>query len=1134
MAKLELKTKNQILSSMIAKLLAETGVSDINPGSIILTLLELAATEDFNQYYQMLNIIRNYNLDTTTGSDLDDRAFEYGLTRLSAVAATGKIRVQRPASFEKVSTLVYTGLPAPVSGDTTLRVNDASNVLFSTSGTLIIGRGTANEEEITYSTAPVDNTNYWEFTVSPFSNDHNLDDTVILKQGTDQLIPAGTNVRVLGTSNSPEISFTITQDVTLLSGEAEVDNVDISSNTIGSIGNIPTESITGEDAFASPPFTGARATNDSKFTTGRDLETDEELRDRIKSHIQSLSKGTATALQTAIVGATDEESAKRVVSANIIEPTLLTDPVKIYIDDGTGFEPSFSQQGFETILTQSTGGEERLQLDIFPVVKAQVESFSAEPFDMSSGSLTLIYTVGLESETITFIPQDFEFPNAVTAEEVIAVINDNTTLLEARTSEVGKKIVLSAISDENEDIQITGGTSNSIFLFPTDKKSTLFLYIDDILLSKDGNTAFIDSITESFDFTTLGADPWPLTMIIDGRSSNPITVNFLTSDFVNATSATAEEVIAVINEQAPGVIASLINNSTIVRIQSNTKNSSSSKVQITGGTANTVLQFSTSEVSGTDKDYTFNPWLGQIELTNPLDSNQLVTSGSQYTRAKVRAGSSEFYSISSGQVIVLTIDGGSSQTITFTSTGIYSAEQAAALINNQLIGGIAYSRESGSTNYLEISTNSYEESIGSIQIDTGLTTASSLNLPGGLKENQRPHRAYRTSSIAGPWDFVQNDNLIVVLDNSPATKTFNVIMDYDGTITSGSSTTVFTNSSFNTVFTEDDILNDFYIFFKTGNNTTTGAVIDINDEGGNIFRYSFDNLPANLANFAIGDNVEFIGFANEENNGNFLITNVNTAGNGYIEVTNANGIDNSSASGNATLGQRRQIMAYNGTSGQITVGSAFTNTPSASEEFSILPSTLANLVNYMKNTKITTLPRFAYIEEAENDSKLQISSKLNGSDGYVQVTGGTANLKLGFSTTQFQGLQGYNYYIGLIKLVHRILYGDDQNTVSFPGILAAGVTAQILAPTVKEVEINVNLTLSEGSSLSNVDQEVRSAITGYINNLGVGEDVIVAEFCDRIIGITNVNDVQVILPASNITIDDNEIARTRTSLITIG
>src|SRR5690606_30442065 len=106
--------------------------------------------------------------------------------------ATGKVDILRPAGFVKVSTTFYAGSPSPISGDTSIDVNDASNALIGSSGTLILGRGTSNEEEITYSVAPTNNINYFTFTLdAPLTNSHAVEETIILKQGNDEVIIAG-------------------------------------------------------------------------------------------------------------------------------------------------------------------------------------------------------------------------------------------------------------------------------------------------------------------------------------------------------------------------------------------------------------------------------------------------------------------------------------------------------------------------------------------------------------------------------------------------------------------------------------------------------------------------------------------------------------------------------------------------------------------------------------------------------------------------------------------------------------------------------------------------------------------------------------------------------------------------------
>lgn len=1136
MAKLVLKSNPQILASQISKFLSETGINDINAGSFLLTLLEASAREDFQQYVQMLKIIRIFNLDTTTGDDLDNKAFEFGLERLKALKASGNITILREASFVKVATSFYSGLPSPISGNMQIFVNDASNILYGTAGTLILGRGTSNEEEIAYTTAPVDNTNYWTFNLStPLAKDHGLDESVILKQGVDQTINAGTIIVVPASGSSPAITFATVQDQTLLAGEAELDNVAVLCSQEGSIGNIPIGAITGEDAFVSPPFAGARAENDAKFTTGRDRENDDDLRDRIKNTIQSLSRGVKTAILNAIIGLVDPDSAKRVVSANVVLPITTDEHVKVYIDDGTGFEPSFNSEGFETLLDSATGGELRLQLDNAPLVKAQVETNNSSPYNMSAGSLTLTYQVGLSSETITFFPGDFSFATAATAEEVVRAINNKTTLIEARTANGGSDVVIQARADTNEDIQVTGGSANSVLAFGTDAKSTLFLYKNDKKLSKDGSTAFVDTVNQqTFNFNGLGASPWPLNIIVDGKSANAQQVNFIPGDFVDPSAALASEVAVAINERLAGATATLVSNDTKVRLTSNTTNSAKSKVEVTGGAANAILAFSTVQKLGTDKDYTLNRFLGTIELVTPAAANDNFTSGSIFTRAFLRTASPEFFNITSGQTLRISIDGGVIQVITFTSTGTFSAVQVAAFINAQLQGGSASVRQVGGQNFLEVTTGTYTEADGSIEIDSS-STATALNFPYDTTvTNQRPHKAFVVSGTTGPWAFTQGQTVVIVVDNDPSSKTFTVLMDFDGAVTAATSATVFNNLNFNTIFSVTDILKNFSLVFKSGGNSTTGSVASVANVSGNTWRYTFASLPANLADFAAGDEVSFSNMTSLANDGTFIVTAVNATGAGYIQVVNSSGAAEPSSSGSALIGQRRTITAYNSTTGQITVGSAFRVTPTIADQFAVLPNTVKNVVDYFNDTKITTLSTKATIESVEVSTKVQISSKSEGSDGYVQVTGGSANKQFQFETAAIRGLQGYNYYTGLVELVHNTIYGDDRDLASFPGIGAAGIDFEIISPTVEEISFNIDVTLGEGNTLSNLEDEIRSAITGYVNSLGVNDDVILAEVVAAIIGVSGVTDVDILSPTANIVIADSEIPRTRDSLIILG
>jgi len=90
------------------------------------------------------------------------------------------------------------------------------------------------------------------------------------------------------------------------------------------------------------------------------------------------------------------------------------------------------------------------------------------------------------------------------------------------------------------------------------------------------------------------SDGQTLIVEIDGGSAQTIT--FLTAEFANIAAATAEEVIAVINAKMTGGYADLDGGDP--RINSDVQGTDS-HVQVTGGTANAALGFSTTIVDGT-------------------------------------------------------------------------------------------------------------------------------------------------------------------------------------------------------------------------------------------------------------------------------------------------------------------------------------------------------------------------------------------------------------------------------------------------------------------------------------------------------------------------------------------------------
>jgi uncharacterized phage protein gp47/JayE len=1135
MSSLKLKSQRQIKAEILARLISQLGINDVNPGSVNDVLTDAIAQQDFALYYQIAQVSRLVNLDVLTGQDLDNKAFEYGLARKLSTKTKGSFNILRPVGFVKVSTTFYAGSSAPIAGQTVIDVNDASSILIGSSGTLILGRNSNNEEEVAYTSAPVNMVTFYRYTLTnPLINNHAVEETVILKQGNDQAVLAGTTVAVPATGVAIELDFSLDNDVVVLAGEAELDGVEITAKQPGADYNIGVGAIQGTSAFPNPPFAGARGFNPVKFTTGQSLETDDQLRDRIKNYIQGVTRAVKQAILNAIVGLVDPETAKRVVSASVVLPVDVVGDVKVYIDDGNGFEPSFNSVGFEAVLISANGGEQRLQVDQFPVVKAQVESNAPQPYDMSSGPLTLIYQVGNIQETITFQVADFASAAIATAYEITALINARSTLIEARTAEVGTNLLITAKADTNETLTVIGGSANAILNFPTDKKDTIDLYIDDVLKSKDGQTALLDNAnTSPYNLGSSGSYPHYLTIVVDGKSSNPQTVTIQSTDVVSPTAVTAEEICAVINAQVAGLTATPINSNTKIRLQSLTTLSSNSKLQVTGGDMNAALGFPTSQVSGADGDYKFNRELGIIQLATPLVAGQSVSLGSLFTRAKLRAASAELYAPGTGTTLVFVVDGGSSQTITFDGTfaGGKTAQQTADFINLSLKGGTAIVRTVSGINYLEVNTNTYSGS-GSIQV----TSASTANASFGFPLNQTtisgtPNKAFVVSSSTGPYDFAQQDTLVTVIDNDIVNDTFSIPLNYPSSVTSGSSVTQFI-APVTGVFSQVNALINHYVAFTSGLNTDSSGVIDqVSLLGSNLVRYHFSTVPTNFGNFLAKDLINIQNLIDSENNGFFVIQAI---GADYVDLINANGVATTAETGSSTLSQRRRISAYNNVSGAITVSSAFSSTPASSDPLIVIPSTVDNLVSWINNTKITSFSLKGTVEGVQGDTKLQLSSDSSGSDGYIQVTGGNGNNELNFPTILQRGIQAYSYWTGLLRLVHRTIYGDDTDLATYPGYGAAGIIFRVLAPTIRILTAEVKLTLKQGISISSVENDVKSAITGYVNTLGVGEEVVIERIRSAVIAIPGITDVVLVYPTANIAVSDNERADISDTGILIG
>jgi len=110
---------------------------------------------------------------------------------------------------------------------------------------------------------------------------------------SDIIIPAGTRVA----TSDESVIFKTTEAVVLKAGDTSVD-APIEAVEPGSAGNVATNTIT----KIIDPISGIESvTNPEPTSGGRDAETDEEFRYRIKTTIQSLGKATLDAIKAAVL-----------------------------------------------------------------------------------------------------------------------------------------------------------------------------------------------------------------------------------------------------------------------------------------------------------------------------------------------------------------------------------------------------------------------------------------------------------------------------------------------------------------------------------------------------------------------------------------------------------------------------------------------------------------------------------------------------------------------------------------------------------------------------------------------------------------------------------------------------------------
>lgn len=676
------RSYNEILGDMVDAFLSRYGLRSLKVGSPVLSILESVAQSQLRSSEDIFTLLEAQSLDNAEGVALDRIGADESTPRITQTPSTGSVTIT-DTSFTKISSKIFQGTAAPIAGSTVINVLDAS--AWGSTGSIYLGRGTSNYEGPIAYTSKVNNGTYWTINLStPTLRFHNLGESVVVAQGGDRSVSAGTIVQTSQGNTSNAIQFKTLFTSTIPDGETQITGVLVVATQPGLIGNIAASAI---NSFATNPFTGAFVSNPLPFTNGTSVEDDDTYRERIRQARQTRTKGTELAVQTNAVGVVATDENKRVLSASVVHRQGL--PVTLFIDDGTGYEMVADGAAIETLMDSALGGEQYFKVANRPIAKASVTSTITAPFTLAAG-YKLRFAVGGVATEHTF-SDDGTFNNIAnaTAYEVVASINANPLLnWQARTASSGTYVVVTAKADTNESIQcqtVTDGVdANPYFGFSTTRVDSVRLYKNDLLLNKDGKPAILQSNTLD-QWSTLSG-PQSMTIKVDGVQlafDGTQFSKFTDADFIAANTGyttlgknSLAAWAAVFNYRIPGITA-VVSSGTIV-ISSNRGNSSTASLQIVSGDLVTNHMFAIGTAVGANNDYTLNRNTGEIGLASALIAGDKLTAGSKYTRAFLQTPSISSVTLSSQGNLWFAIDSGAtvvssgvtnSTTLTFTATG---------------------------------------------------------------------------------------------------------------------------------------------------------------------------------------------------------------------------------------------------------------------------------------------------------------------------------------------------------------------------------------------------------------------------------------------------------------------------------
>jgi len=236
-----------------------------------------------------------------------------------------------------------------------------------------------------------------------------------------------------------QVKFRTTAAGSILAGFTTSAPVSVVAVAGGSRGNVAAGAIV---QFVTRIAGVTGVTNALSFNNGRDRESDANFRARLKAFVQSITRGTVTALEGFAKNVILADG-RRVLFAHVREPVIPNGQVELFIDDGTGSVEEFSSDFIgadDTLVAAALGGETQFftaqkpirddgsfSLEINAIVQTRNVDYVLNP---ANGQINLdpgVYPVGLTAGDV--VTANYRYYTGLIQETQRVIDGDPTTPL---------------------------------------------------------------------------------------------------------------------------------------------------------------------------------------------------------------------------------------------------------------------------------------------------------------------------------------------------------------------------------------------------------------------------------------------------------------------------------------------------------------------------------------------------------------------------------------------------------------------------------------------------------------------------------------------------------------------------------